>query len=411
MRFEELKQKQLNIFLIIISLFIVFQYSYSIGILCIKGEFGDFKSYYIQSKLIEGVRYSRSAEEISNVLISERGIYYPPIFYLIFSRITNLTSFLSLQFQSCLWLLLNQFLLFCAVLFILKVVMPDKKLSFFKTTMIIFLTLNYLPTHFNNEGGQFNIFILFLISGALLSSIKKKDFLAGFLIAIATCLKWFPGVLFLLFFIKKRYRVVASGTLTLIFAFLSSIIFYGWFLHLILLKTLLKVSSDCSTSLINHSLAAFWGRLFIKGTQTYGILNFPALSSFLTIISVLVLIILSSKIVYENKKNSEFNFLMEYNLFVVLTILVSSYIHIHHLVLLLLPFLSIFLISSAGQKTEKYFPLFISAYLLTGLTYWPDGLSFLRKGFWVIFLSGRFYGTLLLWIGIYLSLKIDESRT
>jgi hypothetical protein len=399
---ENMQDKRIKIFCYLLFCFVIFQYLYSLGALSINASFGDFRTTYAQSGLIEKIRHNTSYEDVYTTLLMERVLLYPPVFYMAFFRIVKLFSGIPFCYQAVCWLIFNQLLLLGAVAFIFKAIRPREKLSLEDIAISVFISLNFLPVAFNNEDGNFNIVILFLLCASFLSFQRKNKVLSGFLIALTASLKWVTAILFLLFLIKREYRVILAGLISLAALFLLSLVYYGVFLHLVFIKILFTFSSGASTWFINHSMLAFWSRLFTDSGITSGILNMPALGHVLSLICAIVLVILSCAAVRKAGPEGDSSFALEFSLFVTLSILISPYVHIHHLAWLLFPFLAVFL--SRG-KYERLYILFIAAYILTGLTYWPDGLSVFHSGLGVIFLSGRFYGTLLLWIGLIFLLK------
>lgn len=410
MSFEQPEQKILNFFLLLICLFIVLQYLYSFGVLCFKGEFGDFKTVFAQSKILDEIRHIQSYQEIDKITVAKEHAWLfsvlicPPIFYLIFFRISKLFSFFPLHLQAISWLWLTQGFLLGAALLLVKTV-KSQKTTFLEKSLVAFLILSYLPVKFNNELAQTWGLILFLLSLAIFSFKKQREALAGILIALATCLKWTPGILFLFLLVKKAYRAVIAGLVTLFLAFLVSLLYYGMPIHLLTIKSPFTTAASYFSIVINHSLAGFWGRIFTIGGEIQGLINFPRIGWFFTLVSVLTLIFLSCRIASKKINRTDHLFVLEYALFVILLLLCSSQVSIYHLTILLIPIILCTLISFQEPGGKFLFPFLIGGYLLTGLEYWPDGLELFRKGWGVLFLSGRFYGTLLLWLGIYLFLK------
>ncbi len=70
------------------------------------------------------------------------------------------------------------------------------------------------PTRQQVMQGQFNFLLLFMLTELWLADRSERQVLAGALLGAATALKLFPGLLFLYFAVRCRWKVVAAGLTT-----------------------------------------------------------------------------------------------------------------------------------------------------------------------------------------------------
>ncbi|PTM48161.1 uncharacterized protein DUF2029 [Leptospira borgpetersenii serovar Javanica] len=122
---------------------------------------------------------------------------YPPTFAFLLIPI----SFFPYEIASAVFLTLN-FLAFLGSLYILSLRFHRKGHLVFCVVLCL-LNLRFLENHQNNN--QVGFILIFLI---LASVHTNKDWLSGFLLALAIVIKLTPGAFVLLFLMQKRYRAV-----------------------------------------------------------------------------------------------------------------------------------------------------------------------------------------------------------
>jgi hypothetical protein len=125
------------------------------------------------------------------------------------------------------------------------------------------LTATSHPAQESLSQGQFNSILLLLLSGAWLADRHHRPDLTGFLLAVATFVKLFPGLGFVMLMFTRNYRALASGiawfmglTLTALLVLgAPNVVDYG-------LNVLPSISRDHMASWNNHSLPGLWCKLF-----------------------------------------------------------------------------------------------------------------------------------------------------
>ncbi|EMY78432.1 PF09594 family protein [Leptospira weilii serovar Ranarum str. ICFT] len=122
---------------------------------------------------------------------------YPPTFAFLLIPI----SFFPYEVASGVFLTLN-FLALLGSLYILSVRF-HRKGNFVFLVVLCILNLRFLENHQNNN--QVGLILIFLILASVHSS---RDWLSGFLLALAIVIKLTPGAFVLFFLIQKRYRAV-----------------------------------------------------------------------------------------------------------------------------------------------------------------------------------------------------------
>ncbi len=91
-------------------------------------------------------------------------------------------------------------------LFYKNIVTSNISLIYLMNIWIIFLL--YFPTWINFRLGQFSFVLLLLVAIAWKTSKMGKDFAAGIILGLATALKLFFGIFFILFIFYRRWRLI-----------------------------------------------------------------------------------------------------------------------------------------------------------------------------------------------------------
>jgi hypothetical protein len=423
------KNQSIRLFIWLIIAFCLAQYFYGFIKMPLKRSlFIDFGTNYNYALKLNEFETNKTGDhdEVFSLLVSgwvesDKGIdfakqkiphaggpaLYPPALYLILLPFT----WIDYRIAALLWLFIKQLALAAVVLYCLR--LQKRKVSVAEVALVVFSVTNFLPVNMDNEVGQINIFTLFFITASFYYYKNKKDLLSGAMLALAVITKWTPFILLVFFVIKGRYKVIVSSLAVLAVAFTLSIIKFGLPLHLIQLKEVMPLySRNALGNICNQSLGAFFTRLFCKEIyinlpyfqgvnycNTKGIMNNIGLANMFTVLSVILLTGLSFWACLRERKEESLSFF----LLLVLVLLVSTWTSPIHMVLLLLPFLTFFLSADAVPIRSMF--LLILSYILIALPYWLDGLVLFRSGIWVVFLSGRLYGMMLLWCFIFLEMR------
>ena len=413
--------------------FLVCQYIYSFAKLPFHSLFIDFGHFYYHTQVLENFESKKNiatSEDIFYTLLGEAvnppykdeteysrqaiphawgNVPHPPLFYILLRPLTRLKYIHAAVF----WLIFNQILLVLGIIFCVATL--KKKISLVELAAIVFITANFLPLRMNNILGQTSIIIFFLISLAFYSFIKKKNIVAGVALGLAVLLRWFPGLLILYFILKRQYRVVLVSLLTIALGFVVSIWRLGLPLHLIQLKYMPYIYFQYAVGAFNsQSLSGFFYRLLVRTVkinlpylhnlgninfiQTQGIIDNPFLANSIIFLFSFAFMFISLFICRKKTEKDTWRLGLELSLFVSLMPILSTCVTVPFMPVLLFVFIFIFLyLDQADSKILEYL-LFIAAYILIGLEYWLDGIRFFWHGLWVVFLSGKLYGAVLLWL-------------
>jgi hypothetical protein len=124
------------------------------------------------------------------------------------------------------------------------------------------LTLFCFPLLLHIHFGQLSLLILLLLTGVWAADRSDRPRLAGVLLGAAVTIKLFPGVLFLYFIARKRWRVVESGLLSIAsITTLTGLILgfdhFGYYANHIIPRV-----SKYRGLWFNLSLPGYWTKLF-----------------------------------------------------------------------------------------------------------------------------------------------------
>ncbi len=330
---------------------------------------------------------------------------YPPILYFLFR------PFLSFPFQvaSYAWYGLNQ-AFFWGTLFLFFRLFAESPSSQ-KRPLVLFASLNFVPVQMTLEVGQINLLTLFLFTLAFYLQRKGKEGLSGVCLGLAILTKIIPLLLILYFAWKRRWRVVCAGLATILLAYGISIATFGWPLHWVQWSRVTPAYSHTSiattvnhqgisaATTVNHQgISAFWFHLFSQRGRDYplvqGPFNAEGIASVLSLASRVFLFVFAFWCCrfYRRTKPTP----SEFSFFVVVMLLIAPWVTTFHILYLLFPLVACATEDNLHRKEEI---CLILAYLLTGTAYWFDGFAPFRRGWGVLFLSGRLYGMLLLgWV-------------
>lgn len=279
----------------------------------------------------------------------------------------------------------------------------------------------FFPTMMTLWIGQNTIVMLAALVGAWLAYRRKQPLVTGILLAFATWLKYYPGLIILYFLFKRDWRVSGS-------AFISGMLILGY--------QVLRVGLDNFVAFItgflslavtqgepwwaytNQSALGFAQKLFLTTPQVIPLVDSPIL---LTITRLsLMLVFLGTLIVLAARpaKLSEVplrQFDFEYSLVMMVAMLLGSTLYIYGMLPALLLFAILLIHAATLRNKARWVLLAFLAVLLINL-HW-----FLIVGVVVppsdvelpgVLLSTGFFGMMILWwINVLLLRRIRQGRT
>lgn len=193
---------------------------------------GDFQSFYNAGLAVWNNQdpYSFSLEVYRKMLENnsrpETVFQYPPPFAVAITPLTILPYHIALLVWT--GLELASFVLMIGLL-----VRAHLSRSWLQWTALLVIICS-LTAMFRNEikNGQINIILTCFVAGSYFAHTRKRPMLAGVLLALATIVKPYFGLLFLFFLWKRSYRPIISAALTGVVCFVGSLFVLGLQPHL-----------------------------------------------------------------------------------------------------------------------------------------------------------------------------------
>lgn len=327
--------------------------------------------------------------------------------------------FLSFHSAVFLWVFITIFCMFLIIYLLLK----SENIPLEYSLLISLFVFAWPPFQTNLSVGQTSILItLFVVAGWFFLK-RDKEILSGIFIALATMIKFYPGLLILYFLINRKYKAFSSAAVSIgiiliitffltrydLFHFIFSVVpgdiryweadlrnnsFNGFFT-----KLFLSVHMYGNTGAITASLNRFHRNLFLYGTEAF-FLFYGAFST----------------------RKYNYNSALGFSSFIIASLLLSPLCWDHYLTLLLLP-LIILMQELRKKKTVYEILFFITGLFLvsadTGSFYFKKALSVTQlfvhgNAFSILyrltFFSAPFYGMLLLLLLNLIMLKRSILR-
>lgn len=191
-------------------------------------RYGDMTLYYFGGIMINsGVpdiynkeKFEKFFTAIPDIKEKHSMLNYPPLIYVLFSLVGKVP----LPIVGNIWFILNILFLISTVVLIFYANpaggLSDKH-KILRYVLYGIYVLLFAPTLCCLLQGQINIFLLLLAAGAYLALKKGKSDLAGFLIGIAAAIKILPGIIFIYFLIRKDWKALSTGIITILIIYLG----------------------------------------------------------------------------------------------------------------------------------------------------------------------------------------------
>jgi hypothetical protein len=154
----------------------------------------------------------------------------------------------------------------------LGILVRELRLRFSVWDLLPFVTLLVLcyPLQQQIYHGQLNLILLLLLTGAWAADRNGRPVPAGVLLGTATAIKLIPGLLFVYFLLRRQWRVVAAGVLTVaLWTALTAVVFGPGAYRDYVGDVLPQLPIRYRNLWINCSLPAFWYKVF-DGSGTGG---------------------------------------------------------------------------------------------------------------------------------------------
>lgn len=327
---------------------------------------------------------------------------YPPTWYLLFRPFT----WMDWRDAHDLWLVANLLFVGASVVLILLAV-GYRPRSGEESLALATLILGFSPLIFSLQECQANSLVLLTVCAALYLFSRGKNAGAGALIALGAAIKVFPGILLLYFLLKRKFRLAAFGFASLAIIMLLSISAIGWDVHYwYFFKVAPTWASNISAFDMNQSIAGVVGRALVGGEGISPIVHRPGLARGLITLSQIVLLALVVWTCRTRARRLTDSVWLEISLVIVFYQLASTWVLIHHLQWLLIPYLLVWGIA-AKDVSRPSFGLHAAialSYLLTGVEYVYYREAF-KGGAMALFASLKCFGTLVLFFALVAAVR------
>jgi Glycosyltransferase family 87 len=200
------------------------------------------------------------------------------------------------------------------------------------------LSLLCFPLLVHIHFGQITLLILLLLTGVWTADRADRRILAGVLLGTAVTIKLFPAVLFLYFIVRKRWRTVASGLVSIALITMLTASILGIHAYRAYVNDVLPNVAKYRGLWFNLSLPGYWTKLFDPPREfsfIQPITRSPVLAS-ISIYSTCVLILGTlAWFIVRARTRTELD--LSFGLTMTAMLLVSPITWDHYLLLLLVP--------------------------------------------------------------------------
>lgn len=192
------------------------------------------------------------------------------------------------------------------------------------------------PFWSQQTNAQLNAVLLLLFTGAWAADRSNRPALAGSLVGVAAVVKIFPAYLLLYFVLRREWRALAAGVLTIAGGVLVSSAVLGWDVWAVYATEMVPHTKEFATQWGNSSLTGFWLKLFDPAMQSFLFHPWPIVSSrgTATALALLTAVALSI-LLWRRSRHVDANALFAAT--VTAALLLSPVTWDHYFVMLLLP--------------------------------------------------------------------------
>jgi hypothetical protein len=345
-----------------------------------------------------GSLYGDDISKLENEMLGFSRIpnFHPPFNALLFLPL----SFLSYQDAFVFIGILSIFLL----LLINVLVVEGLKLSGEWFLNITCVTLYWHPVFFCLMNGQSSMIIAACLIGGWFCLRFEKSYVAGFLFAIATLMKLFPGLLLLYLLMMKNWRTFFAMVFFIISGFTATAFIVGVDnMQTYSISIVTRNVSEFQGFVLNHSIGGLVTRILGERTAwTEPLLQLPRISSLLIVLidsSVLIYTFLKISKMITNQELSDYAF----SLTLIAMLLLSPLTWSHIFPVLILPIVLLLQKDIDGPSSTKLclilFVIFLLSLpdLLIGRTLMAIYHPFIIPWYSMLLTLGPGVGLLILW--------------
>lgn len=323
--------------------------------------------------------------------------------------------FLSFHHAIFLWGLITLLCMFFSIFLLIR----SEDISLLYFPLLSLFVLAWPPFQSNLFFGQISVLITLFVTTGWYYLKKHRENISGIFIALATMLKFYPGLFMIYFLVTKKWKAFRSSVIvSVIIIVLTFIVTKNDFLHLIV-NVMPRDIHYWQADMVNSSLNGFFSKLFLPmltfKTTAFAVFISPFMKNLLFYTAAGSLLLYS--IWYINRYNHTND--LGFSLFLILSLLLSPLCWDHFLTLLLLSFviilkelitrkntweISIFIVSLLLISVDESSVSFNKAVYLAHVYFLGKSTSFIDT---LTFFSAQFYGMLLL---LFLNFRMIKQR-
>lgn len=222
---------------------------------------------------------------------------------------------------------------------------------------ILFLTLvcSYFPVKYTLANGQINTFILLFVVFFVNWFVKKRDTLAGVILAITVTLKLFPLFILPYLIFIKRFSIIKSFFISLLIISFFALMLIPFPVIFAYFNSILPLlfHEGGGTYYFDQSLSAFLARS----------INSYIAAQITKPLSLLILFI-TYVILWKHRHNNKIE-LLSIGILLILNIILGNFAWQHHFIWLIVPYIITFIYLRDSQLSKKFYIILSISYLLT----------------------------------------------
>jgi hypothetical protein len=221
--------------------------------------------------------------------------------------------------------------------------------------------------------GQFNSFLLLLITGSWAAYRSHHGYVAGVLLGVAAAIKVFPAFLCLYFVVKRQWMHLFAAAAAAVLCNGVAGLVLGWDCFGAYVSEVLPQVDTFRDWWGNISLAGFWSRLLhAPSRHVEPLLDHPALAQLMYFGSALIVTAVAAWKAHRAQSTADED--LAFSTLVVTMLLVSPIAWSHYAVMLALPIAVAWKHFSITQPRQRWIPLLIIVLLGLSLMWLWDSL-------------------------------------
>ncbi len=326
--------------------------------------------------------------------------------------------FLSFHHAAFLWGFITILCMFLSIFLLIK----SEDISLLYFPFIALFVLAWPPFQSNLYFGQISVLVTLFVTTGWYFLKKRRENMSGIFIALATMLKFYPGLLIVYFLVTKRWKAFRSSIIIAgVIIILTLIVTRNDFLYLIF-NVMPRDIKYWQADMMNSSLNGFFSKLFLpmltSNTTAFTLFISPLMKNLLFYTAAVLLLFYSVLYVKRYYHNNDLGF----SLFLILSLVLSPLCWDHFFTLLLISFvilikeiikinnnyeITIFIISLLLISIDEYSVYFNKAVSLAHVYLLGKSTNFIDT---LTFFSAQFYGMmLLLFLNFWMVKRTDPS--